>query len=193
MNRKLKCFLLLLLCPLLFSSFALAADGVLLTAEEWSWTGEQANILHGVLKVDGDGISDAVWTLEIRTDDPEHSGTVVFTEINGGSLNRRKRSNQVTAVLLGEGNENSFVAEWYPDTQSIALSQVTVHFQVESPDGTVLASGDLTQSAGAVAGGDPASRLLYYVNQAVFFLIIAASAVWVLAVLRLLLLRRRKA
>ncbi len=185
--------LLLFLCCSLCLSLPRAGGetGAKLTAEEWSWTGEDANVFHGTLYVDGAASSDALWCLEVHTNDPARPGTVVFTAINGQSLNRRKRSDQVSAALA-EG-ENTFTAEWYPDREGVALNRATVIFRLKSAEGKALVSAELTCSTGVPSGDDPASRLLRYADRAVFWLLIAVPAVWVLAALRVLLLRRRRA
>lgn len=183
------CLWIVLLC--LAAIPAMAETGAVLTEDEWTWEPGGTATFSGILTLDGPDLTDAVLKLELYTDDPEHQGEIVFTEINGKTVKIRKRSDTLTADLTGSGTENAFTGEWYPPGDAAPMSRAVLRFRAESAEGTEIASAELRLGSEEESGVSPESRLLGLAQQLKIILIAAAVILWAAAAARYLILRKK--
>lgn len=191
-GRRTERFLALLCMCMMIWSAASADWQIEMFPTEWTWEANGVAAFSGVIK-SGDGdVNGAVLTLSIDTR-MEDSGEVMFTNLNGKKVKIRKRSSTAEMDLAGGGAENTFEGEWYlPAEVEEGLSSAVIHLSLTDAEGKELAKQDMqvgSQEEDAVSAGEsPANRLdkLYRI------LLYAGIAVWVLALGRFALLRKRQ-
>ncbi len=170
---------------------AAAAGNAALEAVEWSWEGDGVATFRGTAGAEAADSGDAVWHLELATNRPEDQGSVVFTKINDKSVRIRKQSDTLEAPWLS-GEENSFEASWLLPKDTVGLDSVKIRFTATDASGTEIASGELQMGLASSGSDDPGILALMWVNRLIPILGIAAGGLWALALIRALVLRKRK-
>ena len=170
---------------------AAAAGSAVLEAVEWSWEGDGVATFRGTVTAETAETENAVWHLELETNQPEDQGSVVFTKINDSSVRIRKQSDTMEAEWLG-GTENTFEASWFLPKDTVHLDSVRIRFTLTDTAGTELAAGEMQMGLGSSGSDDPGILALMWVNRLIPILGIAAGCLWVLALIRALILRKRK-
>ena len=170
---------------------ASAAGSAVLEAVEWSWEGDGVATFRGTVSAETAGIENAVWHLELETNQPEDQGSVVFTRINDKSVRIRKQSDTLEAEWLG-GTENTFEASWFLPKETVHLDNVRIRFTLTDDSGTEIASGEMKMGLASSGSSDPGLLALMWVNRLIPIFGIAAGCLWLLALIRMLIVRRRK-
>ncbi len=190
---RLTFLLCLLILPLCTVPTVSAAEGnAVLTETEWTWEPGGVAGFAGSFALDGPDQAGAELTLEVESNDPENPGSVVFTEINGQTVKIRKRSDSITANLAGNGAENTFRGEWYPPEDVVSLNRATLRFQAEDAEGRVIASAEKTVRSTTGEEGDAVGRALNRTRQLSIILAAFGGILWVAAIARNLILRRKQ-
>ena len=186
-------WLLLLLTTFLCTAAAggFSEEKAVLKEAEWTWEPGGTATFSGSFSFEGEDVSDAMLILELKTNQPDQPGSVVFTEINGKTVKIRKRSDTMQANLQGHGAENTFLGDWYLPEEGVNLSEAVLGFRAEDGQGKLLASAELKVGGnGEEAGGTPA-RILNHLHLAILILAAVTVLLWAAAILRNMLLRKR--
>lgn len=183
-----RCLFLLLLLVCCTVGFAQGETGAVLTEQETVWEPGGAVVYSGSFRLEKD-VPDAVWHAELKTNDPENAGEVVFTRILEDSIRKRKQSDTMTADAVS--GENSFEITWYLPEQINNLTGTDISFRLEDGSGELIAAGQTERSEAEGNSADPAVTLLSVTNRVMMILLIAAGVIWIFAVLRILLARKK--
>ncbi len=182
-------FWCMLLLFLLIGGWALADTAIEIQADEWTWDANGRCSFQGSILPDRD-LKDAVLTVSVETR-LEDSGTVQFTSMNGKKLKIRKRSAQAETDFTA-GIPVPFEGEWFlpSDTEDgIAWARITL--QAADKEGNTLAVkqteiGNRDQDL-VLQGSSPAEKT----EKMTLLFAVAAGIVWILAIARNLILRKK--
>ncbi len=186
-KKRCPCMLFMLICC--FIGFALGENSAVLTEKEAVWEDGGYVSYAGSFQLEKD-VPDAVWHAELKAGDPDRAGEVVFTRIQEDSVRKRKQSDTMTADAIK--GENGFEITWYLPEQMGSLSGAEISFRLQDGAGQTLAAGLISRNTGGSDSSDRAVRLLSATNRMTVILLTAAGVIWVFAVLRIILVRKRR-
>ena len=181
-------FLCVLLCTLFGYSYA--EIQVSIQEKEWTWNENDINSFQGTIITDHN-IPNAVLTLSVKTR-LEDSGEILFTSTNGKKLKIRKRGPS-TEADLSSGEEFSFEGEWdLPSNTKEGIAWAEITLKIDNSDGQEesvkkIEFGNLDNDQ-ALKG----SSLSDKVNHLIIFFLIACICIWLLAIARYLILKKKK-
>ena len=186
-------WLLLLLTTFLCIAAAggLSQENAVLKEVEWTWEPGGTATFSGSFSFEGEDVSDAMLTLELKTNQPDQQGSVVFTEINGKTVKIRKRSDTLQADLPGHGAENTFQGDWYLPDEAANLSGAVLSFRAEDGQGKLIASAEMKVGGNGEEAGSAPARILNHLHLAVLILAAVTVLLWAAAILRSMLLRKK--
>ena len=176
-----------LLC--LMAASALGETKIVMNAsEDWTWERGGSSAITGSITPDQD-LAEAKLTLEAEIS-AENPGQVLFMSVGGKKVKIRKRAPTVEADLTA-GQETAFEAEWtVPEELENDIAHAVFRLRVEDSSGKEIAASTLEvgslETESLVVGSSPvqiAEKLILWMG-------VAAAALWALAVLRFLILRR---
>ncbi len=188
-SKEKRCLCMVLVLIWCFTGFAQGENSAVLTEQEAVWEAGGYVTYVGSFQLEED-VPDAVWHAELKSDDPEKAGEILFTRILEDSIRKRKQSDTMTADAVK--GENSFEMIWYfPEkTDSPAVSEIS--FRLQDGSGRTLVSGLISRNPGGENSSDWAVMLLERTNRLTVILLAAAGVIWVFALLRIILVRKRR-
>jgi len=161
----------------------------------WTWEASRAAGFQGTVRAEGyDGDSLVLkLSVAVTPEDPS-AGQIIFQTVNGKMLTIRKQSDTCT-VSLGEGREATFIGNW-KTPEKIYANKVTVKVQAYAADGTTLL-GEKTlevirDTATAADVNDGRIRITTDIPMWTTIFAVAAGSIWILALIRILINRRKK-
>ena len=170
--------------------FPACSEGMTLSLKEgeWTWKEESLATFEGSIQFESAREENLILRLSHETNpQAEDTGETVFYQVNGQKLTLRK---QKETYLLNAGDEKEFTfTGCWKTPENTPYKSITLHLQAETESGEKLAETSLTvlrENAGGLKGMSRVGRATVYVG-------IAAGVVWILAILRILKNRKKKA
>ena len=193
MKKKRFQLILLLACLVLCLAETAALGEIQIKIEPvaWTWEEKMNSTFQGCIITNGEEIKNAklLLTIDTRLDD---SGIIQFTHLNGNKLKIRKRGPAVETDLSGAPEGTTFEAEWLvPSATQGGLAHAVVSLSVQDSDGNLLQTGTMEMGSGASEETAAMVSPLYRVNQLILWLLVACTTVWLLAIGRFLVLKRK--
>ena len=176
-------------------SFSEDENGILISLQEseWTWEENSSAVFTGSIKA-GSLPDKVLMRLSVTTvPDKEDAGEAVFQNVNGKKLTIRKQKPEYSLTADGI-SEFDFTGIWNtPD--SVLFTRVDILLQIWNEDGSALL-GEQTLSVSREASeivekDDGRIRLKENFSDWTLYIAIAAATVWILAVIRILLNRKK--
>ena len=181
---------ILFICPVLCP--AEEESAVKMAEKEWTWEEKNIASFGGEMKTGGLPEGKLLMKLSIATEPKAtNPGEVVFQTVNGKKLTLKKQKAEYVFDHKDQ-DELTFIGNWKtPD--DVYFTKVEITFQICTEDGeSVLAEQKLTVSrtaAEVTEKDDGKIRLKADFSTWILWGAIAAAAIWILAVLRIVLNR----
>ena len=183
-------FLLLLVISWTGRAFS---EQAILQETEWTWEPGGTATFSGSFTVDGPDVSNASWHRELETATSVDPETGVFTEINEKTIRIRKRSCSQTADVLGNGQENTFLGEWYLPEDGVSQSHAVLRLKVEDEEGNLITSAELKLGGESGSVASPASTILSWMQKGMIVFAALAVLLWAAAIIRSRVIHRKHA
>lgn len=193
--KKLICFCCTGLL-ILFSIFAIAeSSDPVITPVEWTWNPGKVATFEGRFTLPENCPDSVVLHLAVKPEPAQNDpGRIVFTFVNQKRLTVKKQSDEYTLKTDGLAGEITFKGSWFiPD--EIYYSSASVTFTLTGEDGSVIAekTADFNENEGPGQSGDQKIlRLPFQTSKIILWTGIAAGAIWLAAILRIMIKKFRK-
>ncbi|MCR5296694.1 MAG: hypothetical protein K6E17_04735 [Clostridiales bacterium] len=183
------------LCLCMCFTCASGAPGLsaALSGEDWTWTPGGTSVFSGEVSCPPESAGEDLTLVLSVTGSPAASdmGKIVFTAAGGKKLTLRKQKDTYSWTASDEGLQ--FTGNWFlPDNSR--FSSATVKLSVLDSRGAVLMEEELVMRAdspGAGTAADGSVLILPDISRYVLYVAAAAGGIWILALLRVMLIRRR--
>ena len=200
LNFRMKriCFFALFLIPFLVSCFCIpaACEGniqISLQENEWTWEENSTAVFSGTIQSASLPEKVLMKLSVAAVPEKEDAGEAVFQNVNGKKLTIRKQKPEYTFSADGI-SEFGFTGIWNTP-ESVLFTRVDILLQIWNADGSeLLAEQTLSVSREAsdvVEKDDGRIRLKENFSDWTLYIAIAAAAVWILAVIRVLINRKK--
>ncbi len=166
-----------------------------LEQDEWTWTSGEVATFKGVVDTTGLDLSDTSLCISVRTvPEQEDPGRCVFTSLNGKRIKIRNQSDTISLSDTEASDEIAFGGSWFlPEEGQVKQVTLTVSL-MKTSTGETLKALELAckNEAWYDAGSGQPYHLPIDLNQLCWILGGACILLWGAAILRSLLIRRRK-
>ena len=189
------CSILVFLMALLVPVFCCAESPVLISVQEneWSWVPGEVATFSGLVSCHKpEDLSGATLRLEIIPEPrDEDAGRVVFTAVNDKRIKIRKQSDTNSIKDDDLSGDILFEGSWFIPEGS-AYFKASLSASVIGKDGNTLASGNISIGSGGNESNHSLLRIPVDIGQLNTILAVCTAGICFLAVLRLLVITRKK-
>ena len=195
MKKLIRCCCLVLL--LLLAAFAAAeSSDPVITPAEWTWNPGKVATFEGSFNLPENCPEVVTLHLAVKPEPSQSDpGKIVFTFVNKKKLTVKKQSDDYSLKTEGLTNPVTFRGSWFIP-EEIYYSSASITFSLASEDGALLAEKnfDFSEDDGTGGNGDQKIiRLPFQTSKVILWACIAAGAVWLAAVVRIIVIKAGKA
>ncbi len=186
---------IMLVCGCMGPACAEDKPGIGLQQDEWTWTAGEVATFKGTVPAAGLDPEDTSLCISVKTvPEQDEPGKCVFTSLNGKRIKIRNQSATVSLTGTAGLDEISFEGSWFIPEDG-QFKQVTLTLVVmKTSTGETLDSVSLSCENGEwyEGGSGQPFRLPVDLNQLCWILGAACIVLWGTAILRSVLIRRKK-
>ena len=191
MSNCRKAAIIWIMCACMYAVTAAASAPVIsLHEEKWDWNPGGTAVFSGTVEYQPDSAGEDLTMQLSVTGSPvlTDMGKIVFVSVNGSALTIRKQ-NSAHVFHFAESGVFEFTGNWFLPANG-RFSEAAVKLAVFDPEGRCLQESELIIRSDADTGGPGNILILPDISRYTAWIAAAAAAVWITAVL-IILIRRK--